>query len=275
MAGQEACNSLSLASSGRESAVGRQTPSKCPRLCVTSQLTDERNGLSKRYFTRAVFDFLRELEANNEKTWWESNKHRYIEVIREPALEFINDFGTQLQKISPHFVADSRTVGGSLMRPYRDMRFSKDKTPYKTNVGIQFRHEQGKDVHAPGFYLHLEPKACFAGVGLWRPETKVARQIREAINDDPPGWKRAAKGNAFTSTWSVTQDDDEYLKRVPKELDPDHPFAADLRLKSFIASSRLTQARVTSDSFANDLAAMFRKSSPFAEFLCTAINVPF
>lgn len=231
--------------------------------------------MGKRYFTSEVFRFLRDLEANNEKTWWESNKHRYIEVIREPALEFINHFATQLQKISPHFVADSRTVGGSLMRPYRDMRFSKDKTPYKTNVGIQFRHEQGKDVHAPGFYLHLEPKACFAGVGLWHPETKVARQIRQAINDDPPGWKRAAKGNAFTSTWSVTQDDDEYLKRVPKELDPDHPFAADLRLKSFIASSRLTQARVTSDSFANDLAAMFRKSSPFAEFLCTAINVPF
>ena len=87
--------------------------------------------MGKRYFSGNVFEFLRELEANNEREWWEANKDRYIEVIREPALEFINDFGEQIKQISPHFVSDSRTVGGSLMRPYRDTRFSKDKTPYK------------------------------------------------------------------------------------------------------------------------------------------------
>lgn len=231
--------------------------------------------MGNRYFTAEVFRFLRDLEANNEKAWWESNKDRYLEVIREPALEFVNDFGPHLEKISTHFLADPRTVGGSLMRPYRDMRFSRDKTPYKTNVGIQFRHEQGKDVHAPGFYLHLEPRACFAGVGLWRPEAKVARQIRQAINNDPLGWKRAAKGKPFTNTWSVTQDEEDYLKRVPKELDPDHPFARDLRLRSFIASSSLTQAEVTSSGFADDLAGMFDQGGPFTEFLCRAIEVPF
>lgn len=231
--------------------------------------------MASRYFTAEVFRFLRDLEANNEKAWWESNKDRYLEVIREPALEFVNDFGPHLEKISTHFLADSRTNGGSLMRPYRDMRFSRDKTPYKTNVGIQFRHEQGKDVHAPGFYLHLEPRACFAGVGLWRPEAKVARQIRQAINDDPLGWKRAAKGKPFTSTWSVTQDEEDYLKRVPKELDPDHPFPKDLRLRSFIASSSLTQAQVTSSGFADDLAGRFGQGGPFTEFLCRAIEVPF
>jgi uncharacterized protein (TIGR02453 family) len=228
-----------------------------------------------RYFEPAVFSFLRELEANNEKTWWEANKDRYIEVIREPALEFINDFGARIQEISPHFLADSRTVGGSLMRPHRDMRFSRDKTPYKTNVGIQFRHEQGKDVHAPGFYLHLEPRACFAGIGLWRPEAKVARHIRQTIYDDPQGWRRASKSKSFTGVWSLTRDEDDYLKRIPKELGGDHPYPDDLRMKSFIASTRLTQAQVTSGSFANDLSRMYRAAGPFTAFLCRAVGLRF
>ncbi len=231
--------------------------------------------MGKRYFSPEVFAFLRELEANNEKTWWDANKDRYVEVIRESALDFISDFGAQIEKISPHFTADSRTVGGSLMRPYRDIRFSKDKTPYKTNVGIQFRHEQGKDVHAPGFYIHLEPKASFAGVGLWHPETKLARQIRQAIHDDPGGWKKASRSKAFTDVWSITQHEDEYLKRVPREFVSDHPMADDLRLKSFIASTRLTQGNITSSSFAEDLAEKFRKAGPFTGFLCASTGLAF
>ncbi len=231
--------------------------------------------MANRHFSPALFKFLAELEQNNEKAWWEDNKDRYISVIREPALEFINDFDSHLKTLSPHFTADSRTVGGSLMRPYRDTRFSKDKTPYKTNIGIQFRHEAGKDIHAPGFYLHLEPRACFAGVGLWRPETAVARQIRQTINDDPARWKRAAKRKAFSHVWSISQDDDEMLKRVPKELDPDHPYTDDLRMKSFIASARISQAQVTSAGFDSQIAGMFKKASNFTFFLCDAVGVSF
>lgn len=231
--------------------------------------------MGKRYFTPKVFQFLRELEANNEKTWWEANKDRYIEEIREPALDFISDFGAEIEKISPHFSADTRTVGGSLMRPYRDIRFSKDKTPYKANVGIQFRHERGKDVHAPGFYIHIEPKGSFAGVGLWHPEAKVARRIRQAIHDDPDGWERATRSKAFTTVWSIDQDEDEYLVRVPQEYDPDHPMADDLRMKSFIAGTRVTQSAVTSSSFAEDLAGRFRKAGPFIDFLCASIGLAF
>jgi len=231
--------------------------------------------VGKRHFTKGVFDFLRELEQNNEKAWWEDNKDRYIAVIREPALEFINDFGDRLEKISPHFSADSRTVGGSLMRPYRDVRFSKDKTPYKTNVGIQFRHDRGKDIHAPGFYLHIEPRACFAGVGLWHPETAVARQIRQSIHDNPAAWRKAAKGKSFTDAWDATQAEDEMLKRVPKDLDPDHPYVDDLRQKSFIASASLTQSQITSAGFDADLAAMYRKGGAYTAFLCDAIGLEF
>lgn len=231
--------------------------------------------MPKKHFSAAMFAFLRELEANNHRTWWEENKSRYNTVVRDPALDFITDFGTRLARISPHFTADSRTVGGSLMRPYRDTRFSRDKTPYKVNVGIQFRHEEGKDIHAPGFYLHLEPGSCFAGVGLWHPETAVARAIRQTIHDDPEGWAKATKHKGFTDTWSMDPDDDELLKRVPPGLDPAHPHADDLRMKSFIAGASLTQKRVTSPDFDHDLASMFARASDYTRFLCNALGLPF
>lgn len=229
--------------------------------------------MAKKHFTKGVFDFLKELEVNNNKPWWEANKDRYIRVIREPALDFIEDFGERIKKISPHYLADTRVNGGSLMRPYRDMRFSKDKTPYKTNVGIHFRHEGGKDVHAPGFYLHLEPSSNFGGVGLWGPEPKIARQIRQAIYDDQPGWKKAAKGKGFTDTWSIEHHGDAVLKRVPKEFDEGHPYPDDLRLKSFTAGTRLSQKAVTSEGFDAELARDFNKASAYMEFLNNAIGV--
>lgn len=228
-----------------------------------------------RYFTPDVFKFLRELEENNNKEWWEANKDRYLTTIREPALDFIEEFGEKVGKISPHFVADTRTNGGSLMRPFRDIRFSKDKTPYKTNVGIQFRHEQGKDVHAPGFYVHLEPGQNFGGVGLWSPETAVARSIRQAISEHPETWGAAAHSKEFSDVWSLGDHDEDRLKRMPKELDPDHPYAEDLKLKSFTAGTKLSQKMVTSASFTDDLLAMYEKAAPYTRFLCDAIGVPF
>jgi uncharacterized protein (TIGR02453 family) len=228
-----------------------------------------------KYFSRDVFTFLNELEENNNKEWWEDNKQRYVSVIREPALDFIEDFGKRLATISPHFAADTRTNGGSLMRPYRDMRFSNDKTPYKTNVGVHFRHERGKDVHAPGFYLHLEPGQNFAGVGLWTPETAIARAIRQAISDEPARWRRAAHGKAFTGTWSLGDHEEDYLKRVPKGLDEDHPYPDDLRLKNFTAGTRLTQKTVTSAEFPDELLKSFKKATEYTRFLCDAIGVSF
>jgi uncharacterized protein (TIGR02453 family) len=227
------------------------------------------------YFTPAVFTFLREVEENNNREWWEANKDRYIRTIREPAKEFIADFEPRLQAMSDHFVADTRTNGGSLMRPYRDTRFSKDKTPYKTNVGIQFRHEMGKDVHAPGFYVHIEPGACFAGVGMWHPEAKVARQIREAVYDDPDRWKKATKYKSFTDVWNLEVDESERLKRVPKEFDAEFPYTDDLRMKSFIAGHKMTQKTVTSADFDVVLAKAFKAGGNLTSFLCSAIGLPY
>jgi uncharacterized protein (TIGR02453 family) len=231
--------------------------------------------MAKQHFTEATFEFLTELAANNDKSWWDRNRDRYVEVVREPALDFIDDFRPRLAKLSPHFTAESKTVGGSLMRPHRDIRFSKDKTPYKTNVGIQFRHTAGRDIHAPGFYLHIEPGASFVGVGMWHPEPAVARQIRQAINDDSPGWDKAVKGKSFTDAWSIDPDPDEVLKRVPKEFDADHPNAEALKMRSFVAGARIADSAIAAPGFDADLAARYRKAAAFTGFLCSAVGLPY
>ena len=123
-----------------------------------------------------LFDFLIRLKVNNDREWFQANKARYEEQVKAPLQAFIGGFDERLARLSAHFVADPRPVGGSLFRIYRDVRFSKDKSPYKTAAGIHFRHERGKDAHAPGYYLHLEPSECFAACGLWMPATAQAQQ---------------------------------------------------------------------------------------------------
>src|SRR6266513_330706 len=165
--------------------------------------------MATRSFSPALFSFLKELRDNNTREWFAENKTRYVEHVQEPAIQFIADFAPFLEKVSPNFRADARPVGGSLFRIHRDIRFSRDKTPYKTHVGIHFRHRSAGDVHAPGFYLHLEPGGAFAAAGIWRPDTAGQRAIRQAIVDDAATWKRVT-GGVFAKTYRL---EGESLKR--------------------------------------------------------------
>ncbi len=226
-----------------------------------------------RHFTPKLFEFLRDLDANNDRAWFKANQDRYEQHVKEPALRFINDFAGRLRKISPHFVADSRPVGGSLFRIHRDTRFSKDKTPYKTNTGVHFRHERAKDAHAPGYYLHVDPAGSFGGVGIWHPETKVQYQIREAIAADPARWKRVTRSKKFTGVFGSV--DGERLKRPPKGFDPDDALIEDIKLKSFVASTRFSQKQVTAPGFIDEFAATCTAGTPFVKFLCEALGVAF
>lgn len=228
--------------------------------------------MGTQYFTPNLFRFLEDLAANNDRTWFKANQERYEHSVRDPALEFINDFAKPLARISENFVADSRTVGGSLFRIQRDTRFGTDKTPYKTNTGMQFRHVMAKDAHAPGFYVHLQPGECYMGVGLWRPETKIAYRIRERIDEDPTGWRGASRGKRFTDVFTVTGDS---LTRPPKGYDADHPLIEDLKRKDFIASTRLAEKDVTSNHFLEDFTDNCRRAVPFMKFLCEAVGVRF
>ena len=221
---------------------------------------------STRSFGPELFRFLGELKANNDRDWFNANKDRYEEHVRGPALDFVSDFAPHLEQISPHFVADPRPSGGSLFRIHRDTRFSKDKSPYKPYVGVQFRHERAKDAHTPGFYLHLQPRGVFAGVGLWRPDAPALGRIREAIVDDPGSWRGASEGLRLAG---------DSLKRAPAGVDPEHPLIEDLRRKDFIAVVELTQRDVCSRGLLERFAGTCEEGAPLVRFLCGALDLAY
>ena len=224
------------------------------------------------HFTPATFAFLRELAANNDRAWFQANKQRYERDVRDPALRFIADFGPHLERISKRFRADPRPVGGSLFRIHRDTRFSRDKRPYKTHAGIHFRHEQAKDAHAPGFYLHLEPDSVFVGVGIWHPDAPALRKIRDAIVKSPAGWKRVVGGEPFRARFALSGDT---LQRPPAGYAKDHPLVDDLKRKDFAALCRLDEETATADGFTARFTEICAEGAPFARFLCKAVEVAF
>ena len=228
--------------------------------------------MTAQLITPALFDFLRELGANNERPWFEENKARYRAEVRDPMLDFIQAFAEPLAEISPHFRADPRANGGSLFRIYRDTRFSKDKTPYKTNVGAHFRHEAGKDAHAPGFYLHLEPGMCFAGCGVWHPDSPTLGRIRDAIVEQPEAWTRITTGADFCRTFRLAG---EALKRPPRGYDPEHSLIEDLKRKDFVVIADVEEAEAVRPDFLDRFAAIARAGGVFTDFLCKAVGVPF
>lgn len=225
-----------------------------------------------RHFTPATYAFLRDLAANNEKEWFETNRRRYKRDVKEPAIRFILDFAPQLERVSRHFRADPRANGGSLFRIHRDVRFSKDKSPYKTHTGIQFRHDAGKDAHTPGFYLHLEPGQVFVGIGIWHPDGPTLRRIRDGMVGDPAGWKRALSAKKFRARYQLAG---ESLSRAPRGYDPAHPLADDLRRKDFIAVCMLDENATTAPGFVHEFAAICRDGTPFLRWLCGALDVAF
>lgn len=221
-------------------------------------------------FSNKTFKFLKELKQNNERTWFEANKDRYEDEVRTPALDYIEAMGVPLGKISPHFIASAKKSGGSMMRVYRDIRFSKDKTPYKTNIGIQFRHAAGKDVHAPGFYLHVEPGDCFIAAGIYMPDNPTLNQVRMVIDEHPAEWKKIKQKIINKKTGFSLHGDS--LKRPPRGYTDDHPLLEDLKRKHFIVVKPLVQKDVLSKTLVKDTTALFKSVSPLVKFVCEACD---
>lgn len=219
-------------------------------------------------FTKETLSFLRRLARNNDRSWFDANRGRYEADVRDPALRFIEEFAPRLARISAHFHAGPR----SLFRINRDTRFASDKRPYKTHVGIHFRHDVAKDVHAPGYYLHVEPGACYAGLGIWRPDSATLRKVREAIVDDPVGWKKASGGRRLTA---ILSPDGERLSRPPRGFDPAHPLTEDLKWKDFVVGRELGDDMVTSPDLPGELERTYAAGTPYMAFLCKAVGVPF
>lgn len=224
------------------------------------------------YFTRDLLQFLRDLRRNNNRDWFQRNKNRYETSVRDPVLKFIVDAGPGIKRLSPYFIADAKPTGGSLMRIYRDIRFSKDKRPYKTTIGVHFWHARGKEGATPAFYLHLEPDNSSIGAGIWRPESGALERVRDAIVDEPEKWERATSGRELPSRFNMTG---ESLKRPPDGYDPNHPFIADIKRKDFAMSMPFSDDKVPRPDFMETLLEAFRLLGPFTKFLAQAVGLPF
>ena len=224
------------------------------------------------HFSPTFFEFLGELRDNNSREWFQDNKERYQAVVREPLLRFISDFSGPLQEISPFFVADPRPTGGSMFRIYRDVRFSKNKSPYKTHAAAQFRLRAGRDAHAPGFYLHIEPGSVFAGAGLWHPERATLEHIRTAIVEAPATWSEVLNDGHFAAHHELGG---ESLKRAPRGYDPDHPLIEDLKRKDFICIERFSQTKACRAGFLDEFTASCQAAAPFVRFLTEAVGQEF
>lgn len=222
-------------------------------------------------FGPGLFDFLAELELNNRRDWFEANRGRYESELREPAFELIRAVRPRLAKISPAITARDAKVGGSLMRIHRDVRFSADKAPYKTNVGIQFRHRAGKDVHAPGYYVHLSLDHCFFGAGSWMPDRDALAAYREAIGEHGKAWNKLAR-RYQKSPWRI---DGDKLKRPPRGWSADHPMIEEIKRKHFIAVRDFTHEEALSAEFPATIAKWCKETAPLMQFLCTAAALDF
>lgn len=221
-------------------------------------------------FTNELFRYLSELKANNNREWFEANRTRYLADVRDPFLAFIAAFRPRLERISPRLVADPKPIGGSMLRIYRDMRFSKSKDPYKAMAAAHFPHSSSKE-NAPTLYLHISPDECFLGAGLWQPDTVTRRKVTDAINDDPGGWEKASRNKPFKTRFEIAGSS---LAKVPKQYDPEHKFAEDLKRKDFIGVAHYTPKDVCSADFLGRVEKDCRIAAPYLEFLTRAAGLP-
>lgn len=225
--------------------------------------------LTAPYFSSDTYRFLKELKKHNDRDWFNANKRRYEQDVKEPALQFIRDAGPVLARISPHLVADPKPVGGSLFRIYRDTRFSKDKSPYKTHVGIHFTHRQSKgDAHAPGYYVHVEPGDSGVYAGVWHPEPPMLKKIRDAIVARPEEWKRVR--DSGIQVWREA----ETLKRPPMGYPADHLYVEDLKRKDHVAEHELDDATFTKPDFLRTFETACRRLEPMNAFIADAMGAP-
>jgi uncharacterized protein (TIGR02453 family) len=223
------------------------------------------------YFTPELFAFLRQLKRHNNREWFQANKRRYETSVRDPMIKFIGDFRPRLHSISPHFIAEPRGSGGSLLRIYRDLRFRPDAPPYQTMAAARFPHQAWKQVHTPGFYLHLEPRRSFLGSGLWHPDPETRAKVRAAIIATPAQWQKATSGKRFKALCERSGDS---FKRMPPGSDINHPFADDLKRKDFITVTNFSESQILAPDFLKVATRACQATAPFMEFLTRALALP-
>jgi uncharacterized protein (TIGR02453 family) len=214
-------------------------------------------------FKPEAIQFLLDLATHNDRAWFQPRKTDFERLLKEPMEALVAALDDRFAARDIPLRADPKR---SIFRIYRDTRFSKDKTPYKTTAGIYFRHEQSKVVRAPGFYLHLAPGEVFAGAGIWHPDMPTLTAIREAIVAQPDRWQEVTAGIEVIGN---------ALKRVPTGFDRDHPLAEDLKRKDFAAYAKLSEAEAIAPGFLDRYVHACEEASPLMRFLCGALGLPY
>ncbi len=218
---------------------------------------------------KATLKFLAELKKNNHKPWFDANRTAYDEAKKDFAA-FIQAVLDGLSKTDPsiaHLAAKD-----CMFRINRDVRFSKDKSPYKTNMGA-FMNKGGKKAMTAGYYFHMEPGGSFAGGGLYMPMPEQLKKVRQELDYNFSDFKKIVLSKKFESVYGSLDRDSEYLlSRVPKGYEPDNPAADYLKLKSFVATYQLKDAQLTSPTLVKETIAGLKALQPLLEFLNTALE---
>jgi len=225
-------------------------------------------------FTQRALRFFRELARHNEKAWFEAHREEYESEVRQPMRKLIEDLDTRFAEFAPEIGGDSKR---SMFRINRDIRFSKDKSPYKTHAACWFHHRNAArsvgseaDAGSAGFYFHLEPGGrSMIGAGLWMPPRPQLNKLRDAIAKDAKGFDRLARSipRRFGGL-----DDEGSLKRMPRGYAEDHPAAKWLRFQSFTSGRTLTDAQVTNASLVSLLAREYAALLPLVRWLNGALS---
>ena len=231
-------------------------------------------------FTPASLTFLRQLARNHAQPWFEEHRARYESAVRAPMLALIEEVDALLGDVAPEIVGDRRR---SMFRIHRDVRFSRDKSPYKTNAAVWFFHRDvqrarggetaGGNVHGgAGFYFQLAPGDCFSGGGLWMPPRPALAQVRDRLAARPLEWEAIVGAPAFRRRFGAL-DGEAVLTRVPRGFAPDHPAAAWLRYQSYTAGRALTADEVTAPGLAARLVKDFAVLLPMVRWLNDALGL--
>ena len=225
-------------------------------------------------FTPAMLEFLHNLAQNNNRDWFAANKPRFENEVVAKALDFIECMATPLSRISPHFLCIPKRVGGSLFRIQRDTRFAHDKRPYKTNIGIHFRHDSNFDVHAPGYYLHIGVDECFLACGVWHPERPALNRIRHGIVDKPRAWGTVRRALDRADCFEFHG---EALKRLPADIPipPGYPWQDDLKRKDFIVLRHFEEGLLFDAGMLDFAVETYASATPLMRFLCTSLGARF
>ena len=226
-------------------------------------------------FRPAAFRFLRDLARNNAKTWFEANRDVYEREVRDPMRLLVEALDAKLGSIAPEIVGDSKR---SMFRIHRDVRFSRDKSPYKTNAGAWLYHrDAGRKVGqegeggGAGFYFHIDPTTCFMAGGIWMPARPALQRVREAIAAQPTALARLTSASGFRRRFDGLSEEAK-LRRVPRDFPPDHPAAEWLKLQSFTARAEIEPSVVTGPRLVDRLARDCESLVPLVRWLNRALG---